>query len=127
MPYEGTSSHWLRFLDANKVAGRAHDFARGFSHSGVLAQATVAGQGVALVAYAVVHDDLQRGALWRVAARSLSTPSGYRFLVDPVRADAGKGLRLRAWLAEEMAAMQASLDASALNLRTPRAGAVPPP
>jgi len=104
--YEGTTAEWLRLLAAHDVERAGHDFARGFSHSGILAQAAVAGQGIALVGSAIVHEDLRLGTLRCVRAQPLASRFGYRFIAHPARAQADKVLRFRAWIEREMRALR---------------------
>jgi LysR family glycine cleavage system transcriptional activator len=107
--YEGSRETWTRFLDAHGISVKASAFSRGFSHSGLLAQAAIAGQGAALVPYAMVHDDLAAGALRRLATRAWSNGMGYRFLVDEQRSHLPRFLALRDWLDEEMDGMRTAL------------------
>ncbi|MFZ6655347.1 hypothetical protein [Undibacterium sp. TJN19] len=39
------------------------DFAQNLSHSGLLVQAAVSGHGVALLPYAIAHEDIRQGRL----------------------------------------------------------------
>lgn len=78
---------------------------------GVLAQAAVAGQGVALAAFSIVYEDLRKGDLRMIAGRSISYHSGYRFLVNINKERLPKIERFRAWLVDEMAEMQRALTA----------------
>ena len=109
--YEGSPETWTAFLAAQGLQVKPSAFVRGFSHSGLLAQAAVAGQGAALVPYAIVHDDLAAGALRRVAAPAWPTGLGYRFVVDERRCDEPRLRLLRAWLDQEMGDLRAALDA----------------
>ncbi|MBB3120133.1 LysR substrate-binding domain-containing protein [Pseudoduganella violacea] len=107
---EGDSELWMRFMQANGVRNPRLQFARSFSHSGLLAQAAAAGQGVAVVAFAMVHEDVRNGVLRLLRARSAPYASGYRFLTARGKEAAPRIRRLREWLEEEMAAMGVMLS-----------------
>ncbi|MCG2584583.1 LysR substrate-binding domain-containing protein [Massilia sp. TS11] len=107
--YERTTESWLLFLKENKGAKGKFDFSKSYSHYGVLAQAAVAGQGVALVAYGIAYDDIQNGSLKQIASRSPRFSKGYRFLVNPSKEKMQKIQRFRNWIVAEMAEMKRSL------------------
>ncbi|NRR34046.1 LysR family transcriptional regulator [Oxalobacteraceae bacterium] len=104
--YGSSPEKWLMFLQENRAIHSRYHFARGFTSWGVLAQAAVAAQGVALVGYSIVHDDLQNGTLNMVAGRSPEYDWGYRFLTCASSAGLPKVTRFRAWLEGEMREMQ---------------------
>ena len=110
--YEKTPESWLRLLNENKAKGK-YDFSRGYSHWGVLAQAAVAGQGIALVAYGIAFQDILKGSLKQIDCRSAPFGSGYRFLVNPRKEKMPKVQRFRAWLVAEMSDMQRALEQAA--------------
>jgi LysR family glycine cleavage system transcriptional activator len=110
--YEKTPESWLQLLNENKAKGK-YDFSRGYSHWGVLAQAAVAGQGIALVAYGIAFQDILKGSLRKINCRSAPFGSGYRFLVNPRKEKMPKVQRFRAWLVAEMSDMQRALDRGA--------------
>ena len=110
--YEKTPESWLQLLNENKAKGK-YDFSRGYSHWGVLAQAAVAGQGIALVAYGIAFQDILKGQLRQINCRSAPFGSGYRFLVNPRKEKMPKVQRFRAWLVGEMDDMQRALDKGA--------------
>jgi LysR family glycine cleavage system transcriptional activator len=87
-----------------------YDFSRTFSHWGVLAQAAVAGQGIALVPYGIAFQDIADGALRVLACRSAPYGNGYRFLVNPHKEAMSKVQYFRAWVVDEMEAMRRTLD-----------------
>jgi len=122
--YEGAPESWSRFLAGRGLAVPAASFVRGFSHAGLLAQAAAAGQGAALVPYAMAHDDLAAGTLRRLDAPALPNGRGYRFLVDARRRDEPRVRLLRAWLAEEMDEMRAALAAGEPGAAGAREGRV---
>jgi LysR family glycine cleavage system transcriptional activator len=100
--YENSPESWLQLLNENKAFKGKYDFSRGYSHWGVLAQAAVAGQGVALVAYGIACQDILKGSLKQINCRSAPFGSGYRFLVNRSKATMPKVQRFRAWLVAEM-------------------------
>jgi LysR family glycine cleavage system transcriptional activator len=110
--YEKTPESWLKLLNENKAKGK-YDFSRGYSHWGVLAQAAVAGQGIALVAFGIAAQDILKGSLRQINCRSAPFGSGYRFLVNPSKVKMQKVQRFRAWLDKEMGDMQRALEQSA--------------
>ena len=100
--YENSPESWLQLLNENKAFKGKYDFSRGYTHWGVLAQAAVAGQGVALVAYGIACQDILKGSLKQINCRSAPFGSGYRFLVNRSKATMPKVQRFRAWLVAEM-------------------------
>jgi LysR family glycine cleavage system transcriptional activator len=78
----------------------------------VLAQAAVAGQGVALVPYGIAFQDIAPGALRQIACRSAPYANGYRFMVNPGKENMSKVQRFRAWIVGEMEEMRLTLEAS---------------
>jgi LysR family glycine cleavage system transcriptional activator len=110
--YEKTPESWLQLLNENKALKGKYDFSRGYSHWGVLAQAAVAGQGIALVAYGIAFQDILKGSLRQINCRSAPFGSGYRFLVNPSKANMPKVQRFRAWLDAEMDDMRKALAQS---------------
>ncbi|MFL6697536.1 MAG: LysR substrate-binding domain-containing protein [Vitreoscilla sp.] len=107
--YEGSPTAWRRFLADARVDVNESAFVRGFSHSGLLAQAAVAGQGAALVPYAIVYDDLAARRLVRVHAPALPNGFGYRFMTAAISRETTKVRLLREWLVQEMNEMRAAL------------------
>jgi LysR family glycine cleavage system transcriptional activator len=107
---EKSPESWLQFLNENKALNGNYDFSRGYSHWGVLAQAAVAGQGVALVPYGIAFQDIASGALRQLACRSAPFASGYRFLANPSKEHMSKVQRFRAWMVDEMEQMRRTLD-----------------
>jgi LysR family glycine cleavage system transcriptional activator len=111
---ERTPEAWLQLLKENralkgKFEGK-YDFSRTFSHWGVLAQAAVAGQGVALVPYGIAFQDIASGALRVLHCRSASYGSGYRFLVNPHKEAMAKVQQFRSWIVGEMEDMRRMLE-----------------
>ena len=107
---EKSPESWLQLLNENKALKGDFDFSRGYSHWGVLAQAAVAGQGVALVPYGIAFQDIASGALRQVACRSAPFANGYRFLANPAKEHLTKVQRFRAWMVDEMEQMRKTLE-----------------
>jgi LysR family glycine cleavage system transcriptional activator len=101
---------WLQLLNVNRALKGKYDFSRMYTHWGVLVQAAVAGQGVALVPYGIAYEDIKSGALRQIPCRSARFESGYRFLVNPRKENMPKVQRFRAWLVAEMDDMRRALD-----------------
>lgn len=106
---EKSNESWLQLLNENRALKGKYDFSRGYSHWGVLVQAAVAGQGVALVPYGIACGDLATGALRQIACRSAQFRNGYRFLVNPHKEGMGKIQRFRDWMVAEMDEMGKAL------------------
>ncbi len=112
--YEKSTESWLQLLNENKALKKGrYDFSRGFSHWGVLAQAAVAGQGIALVAYGIAFQDILKGSLKQINCRSAPFDSGYRFLVNRRKENMPKVQRFRSWLVGEMEDMRRAAEAAA--------------
>lgn len=107
---EKSPEAWLQLLEENRAFSGALEFSRGYSHWGVLVQAAVAGQGVALVPYGIACGDIASGALRRIACRSAPFASGYRFLANPHKEHMLKVRRFRAWLDAEMEEMRREFE-----------------
>lgn len=110
---EKSNESWLQLLKENRALKGKYDFSRGYSHWGVLVQAAVAGQGVALVPYGIACGDLATGALRQIACRSAAFQLGYRFLVNPHKEGMGKIERFREWMMAEMDEMRKALETTA--------------
>jgi LysR family glycine cleavage system transcriptional activator len=104
--YQDSPELWLQWLQENRALQGEHNFARGFSHSGVLVQAAVAGQGIALVPYLIAVEDLNQGNLKELAGKPLY--SSCRYLALPsAQSVMGGNLRLFVdWLREEFSAVE---------------------
>jgi LysR family glycine cleavage system transcriptional activator len=100
--YEGSTECWITLLHANKALDQTYHFARGYSHSGLLTQAAVAGQGVALVPYMIACEDVRKGALHLLPCRSTPSGESYRLLVNRSKAAMPKIAHFRAWIQQEM-------------------------
>jgi LysR family glycine cleavage system transcriptional activator len=110
---EKSPENWLQLLNENKALKGKYDFSRGYSHWGVLAQAAVAGQGIALVPYGIACQDISSGALRQIACKTAPFHNGYRFLVNPHKEGMTKVQRFRAWIVQEMEEMRRGFDAAA--------------
>jgi LysR family glycine cleavage system transcriptional activator len=107
--YEDSTECWIALLHANKLLGPRYNFARGYSHSSVLVQAAVAGQGVALVPYMIACEDVAKGALCLLPCQGLSSGEHYRLLVNPSKEAMPKIARFREWMQQEVDAMVRSM------------------
>jgi LysR family glycine cleavage system transcriptional activator len=109
---EKSPENWLQLLNENKALKGKYDFSRGYSHWGVLVQAAVAGQGVALVPYGIACQDIASGALRQIPCRSAPFGSGYRFLANPHKESMTKVQRFRDWMVAEMEEMRQGFEAT---------------
>jgi LysR family glycine cleavage system transcriptional activator len=107
---EKSNESWLQLLNENKALKGKFDFSRGYSHWGVLVQAAVAGQGIALVPYGIACQDLATGGLRQIWCRSAPYGRGYRFLVNPHKEGMTKVQRFRAWMVGEMDEMRRQME-----------------
>lgn len=106
--HEGDPGPWLALLAAEGIRTSPHwDFSRSYSHGGLLVQAAVAGQGLALLPFALAEEDLARGRLLPVAGGPWSSGYGYRLLLGAARSEAAPVQAFAAWIREELAATQA--------------------
>ena len=99
--YQETPESWLQWLQLNKAVGGEHNFHREFSHSGILVQAAVAGQGVGLAPYVIALEDLNQGVLKLLPGKPLFTRCHY-YAIPFMRAAGDENVRLFCdWLREE--------------------------
>jgi LysR family glycine cleavage system transcriptional activator len=110
--YDDSPDTWIDLLRENDALDGRYDFSRGFSHQGVLAQAALAGHGIALVGYLVAHDDIRSGALKLMPCQSPPNGRGYRFLAPRNKECLPKVVRFRDWITAEMQDMQHALEAT---------------
>lgn len=110
--FDDNPDAWIALLRENDALDGRYDFSRGFSHQGVLAQAALAGHGIALLSYPVAHDDIRSGALKMMACRRSRNGRGYRFLSARSKECLPKVMRFRDWIAAEMQDMQLALEAT---------------
>jgi LysR family transcriptional regulator, glycine cleavage system transcriptional activator len=106
---ERTPEAWLQLLQENRALKGRYDFSRVFTHWGVLAQAAVAGQGIALVPYGIAFQDILAGSLRVLPCRSAPFGNGYRLLVNPHKEASPKIRYFRDWIVGEMEAMRKTL------------------
>lgn len=106
---ERSPEAWLQLLQENKALKGHYDFSRVFTHWGVLAQAAVAGQGIALVPYGIAFQDILAGSLRVLPCRSAPFGNGYKLLVNPHKEAMTKVQHFRDWIRAEMDEMAATL------------------
>ena len=106
---ERTPEAWLQLLQENRALKGKYDFSRVFTHWGVLAQAAVAGQGIALVPYGIAFQDILAGSLRVLPCRSAPFGNGYRLLVNPHKEAMTKVQYFRDWIVAEMDGMRKTL------------------
>lgn len=99
--YQQNPETWLQWMQLNQLLSGKHNFSRNFSHSGVLVQAAVAGQGLALVPYIIAHEDLQQGTLKVLPGKPLDTDCYYYALVAAYRTEADSVVAVKGWLAQQ--------------------------
>ncbi|MCZ6502093.1 MAG: LysR substrate-binding domain-containing protein [Gammaproteobacteria bacterium] len=104
--YQQTPEQWLQWMQQNRVLQGRHNFERSFSHSGMLVQAAVAAQGIALVPYVIAHEDLQQGSLKQLPGTPLASSCRYCVLMARERANAGRVSAFCEWLQEEFVEME---------------------
>ena len=106
--YEGTPENWIRLLQNHDLLKQAnqqpHDFAQNYSHAGLLVQAAVAAQGVALLPVAIACEDMQQGRLHTLPTAQLSSRYCYRIVT--ASSQTVKVNNFVTWLHDEMAQMQ---------------------
>lgn len=108
---EGSNLYWHRYMAANGLPAGCYDISKGYSHWGVLTQAAVAGQGVALGAWSIVYEDVRKGALRLIHGKPIPYKSGYRLLTNVNKQGMAKIEAFKCWLVEEVAQMARALEA----------------
>lgn len=103
--YEGSPASWQALLARAGIRRRRLDFSRSFSHSGLLVQAAVAGEGAALVPYSLAYEDIAHGRLLRAAFEPVASDYGYRLIAAPGQGTSHKVRAFVAWMQAEVAAM----------------------
>lgn len=99
---------WWREMLAREGLDQSHSRnGRSYSHGGILVQAAVAGLGVALAPYPLAYEDLERGNLIAADCAPLESGTRYRIIYGRGRGEVRKIKLFRAWILEEIAAMQA--------------------
>lgn len=108
--YEDSTDDWIGMLrDHGPLKGK-YDFSRSYTNAAVLVQAALAGHGVGLTHYAIAYEDIRNGALKTIPGFTATYGRGYRLLVNPAKRGLSKIGHFTAWLAEEIAEMERSLD-----------------
>jgi len=99
---------WAAWLEAAGVPelGR-HLTGHAFEQSGLVVQAAVSGQGIALGRSALVMDDLASGALVRPFALALPSPHAYYMVCENQRRDESKIIAFRDFVLSEAASTSA--------------------
>ncbi len=96
-------SDWRTWLKAARVLGVDPNKGTVFTDSGMLIQAALSGQGVAMARGVLVNDELESGALVRPFDLSLPAEYAYYVLVLPERLHVPGVAKFRAWLLAEAA------------------------
>ena len=105
--HSGDAEWWRRILAREGLDDGHSRFGRSYSHGGILVQAAVAGLGVALAPYPLAYEDLERGNLIAADCAPLESGIRYRLIYGNKRGEVRKIALFRAWIAEEMTALQA--------------------
>jgi LysR family glycine cleavage system transcriptional activator len=105
--HSGDAQWWQEILVREGLDPARSRFGRSYSHGGILVQAAVAGLGVALAPYPLAFEDLERGNLIAADCAPVSSGLRYRLIYGRNRGDVRKIQLFRAWVAEEMAALEA--------------------
>lgn len=110
--HDSNNREWSMWLNAAGVRGVNPNRGPTFSDSGLLLQAAIAGQGVAISRPALIAQDVAEGRL--VVPFSLALPSelAYYFVCPERSADSPRIARFRDWLLEEAAS---DTETAALN------------
>ncbi|WP_426109879.1 LysR substrate-binding domain-containing protein [Massilia sp. PWRC2] len=106
--HDVTTDNWISLLRHNHALKGHYNFWRSFSNYAVMLQSALAGQGIALVSYALAIDDVHSGALQMVDCESAPCERGYRIVVARGQRDTLKVARFCAWLREEVADMEST-------------------
>jgi len=96
-------SDWRTWLKAAQVVGVDPNRGTVFTDSGMLIQAALSGQGVAMARGVLVNDELESGALVRPFDLSLPAEYAYYVLVLPERLQVPRVAKFRDWLLAEAA------------------------
>jgi LysR family glycine cleavage system transcriptional activator len=104
--HSGDGQWWSEVLAREGLDSARSRFGRSYSHGGILVQAAVAGLGVALAPYPLAYEDLERGNLVAADCAPLDSGIRYRLIYGRNRGNVRKIQLFRAWMTEEMAALQ---------------------
>jgi LysR family glycine cleavage system transcriptional activator len=94
---------WTHWLDQAGVSHIDSSLGPGFNLWGMLIDAAVAGQGVALVRAALAHDDIEAGLLVQPFGPALPSNNAYWVVSLPDVADQSNVRKFRDWLISEAA------------------------
>ncbi len=107
--HEHSPQGWKDLLAANGHTPAHRDFSRSYSHGGLLVQAAVAAQGVALVPYSLACEDLAQRRL--LPAPWAPVPSAYGYCLLLAQPQSTKARLLSDWLHAEARDTLAALQA----------------
>lgn len=102
--HDDNHSEWQAWLKAAGVEGVDAERGTVFTDGGIMVEAAITGQGVAMARRALVNEALRAGTLVRPFPQSLSTDLAYYVVCLPERADEPRIVRFREWLLDEAAA-----------------------
>jgi LysR family glycine cleavage system transcriptional activator len=101
---QGVVEDWPSWLRTAGVSGVDSSRGPSFSHSAMLIEAAIAGQGVALGRRSMVAQDLREGRLVQPFSLSLRPEFSYWVVCPEATTDKPKIVEFRTWLLEEAAA-----------------------
>jgi LysR family glycine cleavage system transcriptional activator len=108
--HEFTTDTWIALLRQNNALKGQYQFSRSYTNFAVMVQSALAGQGIALVSYAIASEDIRSGALRMVDCDSAPYERGYRIIVARNKRGMSKVTHFCDWLREEVADMQRGLS-----------------
>jgi len=108
--HSGDAQWWSEVLAREGLDPARSRLGRSYSHGGILTQAAVAGLGVALAPYPLAFEDLERGNLIAADCPPLDSGIRYRLIYGRNRGNVRKIQLFKAWIAEEMTALQARFE-----------------
>jgi LysR family glycine cleavage system transcriptional activator len=100
--YEDTTENWLQMLKINNIVNKNLHFAHSYSHSGLLVQAAVAGQGIAIVPHTMAYEDILKGRLNILSCKPLLSKYCYRILYDNNKENMPKIIAFKKWIMANM-------------------------
>jgi LysR family glycine cleavage system transcriptional activator len=100
---------WRLWLRTAGITGIDTNRGPGFSHTNMVAEAAIAGQGVALCRSSIVSDDIEAGRLVQPFGPRLPSSFVYTVVSLPESADLPKVRDFREWIMEEAASGRAGL------------------
>ena len=93
-------------MQLNKALRGHHDLRQSFSQSGILVQAAIAGQGIALAPYVIACEDLRLGNLKQIAGRPLLSSCHYYAICGSRIGRSRHVNALCSWLEDEFRTMR---------------------